>query len=93
MTASYSGDANYGTSTSQPLTLPSSTDFNLALSQTGLIVQSVGTVTDTVTVTPVLGFNQAVTLACPDVPSYTTCTLSPTSVTLNGTNSQEQNTR
>jgi uncharacterized repeat protein (TIGR03803 family) len=47
-----------------------------------------GTVSYSLSVTPERGFNQAVTLACTGAPSEATCTVSPSSVTLDGTNTQ-----
>ena len=41
----------------------------------------------TVEVTPLKGFNRTVTLSCSGAPAQSTCSISPTSVTLNGTTS------
>src|SRR5262249_6644371 len=43
-----------------------------------------GTAKYTVTVTPVAGFDQKVSLACTGAPDTTTCSVSPNSVTPNG---------
>ena len=47
-----------------------------------------GTASYSLTVTPEGGFNQMITFACAGAPTRSTCTVSPNSVTLNGTNSQ-----
>ncbi|HKU23487.1 MAG TPA: choice-of-anchor D domain-containing protein [Terriglobales bacterium] len=47
-----------------------------------------GSANYSLTVMPQGGFNQTVSLACLGAPAKSTCTVSPTSVTLDGTNSQ-----
>jgi hypothetical protein len=60
-------------------------DFSLAVSPASQTISPGQTTTYTATLTPVNGFNQAVTLACTGAPATTTCALANGSVTLNGT--------
>ena len=90
ITAVYSGDSAFGTSTSSGLTIsvtapPVTPAFSITLTNATATVARGSNVTDTVTITPTGGFNQAVTLTCTGAPTNSTCTLSPTSVTPNGT--------
>jgi len=63
-------------------------DFSLAASPTTLTVTRGGAAgTVTLTLGPIAGFNQAIGLVCNGAPANTTCTVNPTSVTLDGTNS------
>jgi hypothetical protein len=64
----------------------SGTDFGMSASPVGATVTAGQTATYTLTLTPVDGFSESVGLSCSGVPQATTCTISPTSVTLNGTN-------
>ncbi len=61
-------------------------DFQMAVSTTSLTVAAGSSISATVSLSPVGGFNQAATLACTGAPSNATCDLSPGSVTLDGTN-------
>ncbi len=88
ITASYSGDGNYAGSTSSPLIISSYGDFSLTASQSSLSVLPGGSASDTLTLTPFAGFNHAVSLGCAGAPSEATCTVSPASVTLDGTHTQ-----
>ena len=85
ITAAYSGDANFGSSTSSVTNLEV-VDFTVAAGQSSLSVQVGQSVKTTLTVTPepLNGFNQAVTFACSGLPSAATCSFSPVSVTPNG---------
>lgn len=58
--------------------------FTLALSPTTLTISPGGQVYATVTVTPMYGFNSAVTFSCSGMPLGTVCTFNPTTVTPNG---------
>jgi hypothetical protein len=53
---------------------------------TSLTVSPGMTVSDDLLVSPEGGFNQAVSLACSGAPANSTCTVTPASVTLDGTN-------
>jgi hypothetical protein len=89
ITAVYSGDSAFSTSTSSGLaitvTAPPPAAFSITLANATGTVARGSTVTDTVTITPTGGFNQAVALTCTGAPINSTCTLSPTSITPNGT--------
>ena len=63
-------------------------DFAIAAASgtaTSATVSPGGTASYTLNITPQNGFNQAVSLACSGAPSEATCSVSPTSVTPNGT--------
>jgi uncharacterized repeat protein (TIGR03803 family) len=74
--------------TGSPQTVPLSgmgEDFSMASSGSSTATVSPGqTANYTVTISPGGGFNQTVGLACSGVPPQSSCTLSPSSVTLNG---------
>ena len=64
-------------------------DFSLAMASgtsSTATVTAGGTANYTLSVSPQGGFNQVVTLTCGGAPSLATCSLSPASVTLDGTN-------
>jgi hypothetical protein len=62
-------------------------DFSVAASPTTLTVTRGGAPgTVTLTLGPIAGFSQAIGLVCNGAPASTTCTVNPTSVTLDGTN-------
>jgi hypothetical protein len=89
ITAVYSGDSTFSTSTSTSVAIsvtapPPAAGFSIALTNATGTVARGSNVTDTVTISPTGGFNQAVTLTCSGAPTNSTCTLSPTSVTPNG---------
>ncbi len=60
-------------------------DFSISASPTSANVNAGKSATYTLTVTPAGGFNQAVALTCSGAPVLSTCSISPSSVTLNGT--------
>jgi hypothetical protein len=62
----------------------SESDFSLSVSPNSASVAAGQTVTYTLTVTSVGGFNQAVVLACRGAPSLASCTLPPASVSPTG---------
>jgi hypothetical protein len=85
-----------GTSGTQNTTLTLDillSDFTLTASPPIVTIEAGQSTTYTVTVTPVNGFKEAIALTCGDVittqspslPQETTCTISPTSLTPNGT--------
>jgi trimeric autotransporter adhesin len=83
--AAYSGDTNFGSSTSSVANVEV-VDFTVAAGQSSLSVpvgQSVKT-TLTITPEPLNGFNQAVTFACSGLPLGATCSFTPVSVTPSG---------
>jgi hypothetical protein len=82
-TVSLSGTA----STSPP-------DFSIAVSPGGsssATVPAGAAASYSLTVGPELGFNQTVSLTCSGAPSLATCAVSPSTVTLDGTNSKTVN--
>jgi hypothetical protein len=87
--AQYSGDSNYGSSTSSavPVTgagpAPTPT-FTLAANPSSLSIAAGMTGTATLSVTPQNGFNSAVTFSCSGLPANSTCSFSPSSVTPSG---------
>jgi hypothetical protein len=79
-----------GTSGSQSVSLPlviSIADFSLAASPTSATVTAGQTATYTLNITPAGGFNQKISLTCSGAPSAANCSISPVSVTPDGTNS------
>ncbi len=88
LTAVYAGSAAYLTSTSTAATVtvaaPPTPDFSLALNPTSGSVMPGTTATTIVTVTPVNGFNQAISFACSGLPIIVTCSFSPATVTPSG---------
>jgi hypothetical protein len=62
-------------------------DYTISASQSTLSLTAGQSVTTTLTLTPSLGFNQAVSLSCPQLPSNVTCQFSSLPVKLNGTGS------
>jgi hypothetical protein len=84
ITATYSGDSNYATSTSAALSIAvaaaPAADYSLSLSSPSLTVASGGSDTLTITVSPENGFSQTLTLACSGLPTGTTCSFTPQSV-------------
>lgn len=92
ITASYGGDSNNASSQSSvvSITITSSTppaaDFTLSLGTTsGTVSASSASATSTISITPQNGFTQQTSLACSGAPAHSTCTISPASVTPDGT--------
>jgi predicted membrane protein len=83
LTAVYSGDSNYKTSTSTALSqVVSGPTFSLAASGTqSLTVSPGGQGSVMFTITPMYGFNSAITFACSGLPTGASCSFNPTSVT------------
>lgn len=82
--ALYSGDAAHTASSSllQPMASATSgiADYTVAASSTSLSVTAGGIATTTITVTPENGFNQYVSFSCSGLPSVSSCTFTPTTV-------------
>jgi hypothetical protein len=88
ISAGYQGDSNFAASTSGTVTVQvnaATADFSLATSPASQTISPGQTTSYTATLSPLNGFNQAVTLACTGAPATTTCALAKSSVTLNGT--------
>ena len=85
VTAVYSGDPNYATSTSQPTMLAITAippNFTATASPTTLTVPQGGTVQTILGLAPTGGISGTVTFGCTGLPANTTCTFYPTTVTL-----------
>jgi hypothetical protein len=81
-------DNAYPTTQSLVLTgLGNPSDFSVSASPSSDSIAAGAAATYTATVTPIDGFTGTVQLACTGAPTKATCTLSKTSVTLDGTNS------
>jgi Bacterial Ig-like domain (group 3) len=89
VTAVYSGDESHSSSSAAvslqadaTSTLP---DFSVTANPTSLTVSPGGYATTVLTITPLNGFADMVTLSCSGIPAASTCVFSPTTVTpLNG---------
>jgi Glycoside hydrolase family 44/Bacterial Ig-like domain (group 3) len=88
LTATYSGDTNFNSSTSSAMTITvvaaSTADFALSVSSTSLNVAAGSSGELNLTVTPKNGFKQAVSFACSGLPSRASCSFSPQSLTPTG---------
>jgi hypothetical protein len=62
-------------------------DFSLGASQSSQTINPGQTASYTVTLSPAGGFSQSVALSCSGAPAQSTCTVSPSSVTLTGASS------
>jgi beta-propeller repeat-containing protein len=79
-----------GSFSGQTTTLPLSIqiqDFSLAAPQSSATVSPGQSATYSLSIAPSGGFNQSVGFVCGNAPAGTTCTVSPSSVTLDGSNS------
>jgi len=86
VSATYSGDVNYLGSNSGPTTITFEPDYSLAASSNSITIASPGgTGTTTLTISPVDGFNSAVSFSCSGLPAMSSCQFSPTPVTGSGT--------
>jgi hypothetical protein len=88
VTATYSGDAGDGISTSATPAVVTVTavDFSLGASPgTANVIAGQTSGAITVTVTPTNGFNSQISFSCTGLPTGATCNFSPTTVTPNGT--------
>lgn len=88
ISAAYSGDAVHAVSTSSAQTLKVTSgpaaDFQFAANSTSLTVAAGQSAKTALTVTPENGFNSQVSFSCSGLPSGTTCSFSPDSVTPSG---------
>ncbi len=85
ITAQYPGDANYQASTSLPITITAGPSFTLSANPTAISVSSPGqSGSTTLTFTAHDGFTGSATLtssACTNLPSESTCSFSPSTLT------------
>ena len=96
ITAQYSGDSNFLSSTSDPLTETigsgggggggGGTTFYMSVNPGILNVTQGQSGTATVTVSPSGGFNQQITFVCSGLPLYANCSFNPTTITPDGSN-------
>ena len=92
LTAVYSGDSNFSGSLSFPPlveTISVPADFSLSAAPPSLIIQQGQSGTTTITITPVGNYSGMLSLSCPTLPSFASCTFTlgstvVTSVTLDG---------
>lgn len=61
-------------------------DFTVSANPTSTSVTRPNPVSSTITLTPLTGFNQTISLGCLGAPANSTCKVSPSNVTLDGTN-------
>jgi hypothetical protein len=87
ITAQYSGDANYAALTTTAAFQPPTPSYTISAKPASLTVKQGASGSVTFTVTPLNGFNQAVSFQCDNstLPKGVTCSFSPASVTPNGT--------
>lgn len=83
-----SSNSNFQGSSSTTL-MQSISDFSISASPSSLTVSRSHSGTYTLTLSPLGGLTGTVSLSCSGVPSHTTCSISPSSVTLNGTSSAQ----
>ncbi len=83
ITAVYSGDTTFTGSTSAGL-VQSISDFAITANPPSATIRAGQSATFTITLTPISGFNGTVNLACTGLPSFTTCTFTPPSLTPSG---------
>ena len=70
----------------QALQSLSPADYTISAAPSTSTINAGGTATYTLTITPINGFNQAVSLSCSGFPSASTCDITPPVVPLDGTN-------
>ncbi len=84
LNAAYEGDSTYSPSSSNTINLTSDqTDFSFATATPNLVVASGSEGNAPLSLTSISGFNSGVTATCV-APAALTCSLTPSSVTLNG---------
>ena len=87
ITAAYSGDENFTASNaSADILTVSAPDYSITATPTALTIRRGQTGTATLTLTPVGGYTGAVAFTCSGLPQFATCTFSPASVQVNGSN-------
>ena len=92
VTAVYSGDSGFATSSSTPITISIlSAGFVVANLPTALTVTAPGSVSTTFAVHPISGYVGGVDMSCSGLPANTQCTFLPAVLAFNGTNLAPQN--
>jgi len=86
VTAVYSGDQDFNSVTTTPVTIiVTSPDFTISSDPSSMTVSAGGSTTDALSVTPILGFSGAVSLSCASgLPAGATCSFSPSSLSSGG---------
>ena len=89
ITAQYLGDANFSGSQSAVASVTvnavaAAPDFTVSANPISLTVPAGQSATTALTLTPVNGSTQSVSLSCGTLPAFTTCAFSPGSITLGG---------
>lgn len=69
-----------------PVTPPIPPDFSVSANPSSATLEGGGPATYALSLTPINGFNQAILLSCSGAPAGTVCSISPASVTLDGSN-------
>lgn len=86
ITATYAGDTNNAPATAAPVTINlGAADFTISVSSPNLTVTRGQTATDTITITPINGYQASVNFQCGTLPSYVTCSFSPDPLAVGGT--------
>ena len=90
ITAAYSGDENFTASNASAAILTvSAPDYSITASPTALTIRRGQTGTATLTLTPVGGYTGAVAFTCSGLPQFATCTFSPASLQVDGSNTAQ----
>ncbi len=90
ITAAYSGDENFTASNaSADILTVSAPDYSITATPTALTIRRGQTGTATLTLTPVGGYTGAVAFTCSGLPQFATCTFSPASVQVDGSNTAQ----
>ncbi len=85
ISAFYSGDSGFATSTSTAISVSIRTaQFDVAGAPTALTVTAPGSVTTNFSIVPVSGYVGGVDMACSGLPALTQCTFLPATIALNG---------
>jgi hypothetical protein len=80
ITASYTGDSNFNSDTAAPISVSvGSPSIALAVGQPTMTITAGTTGTETLTVTPQLGYTGDVSFTCGSLPAGVTCSFSPSS--------------
>jgi hypothetical protein len=87
ITAVYSGDTNFTGSTAAAATLTVSLpDYTITASPSALTIHRGQAGSSTLTVTPTGGYTGSLAFSCSGLPAFATCTFSPASLQLDGSN-------
>jgi hypothetical protein len=84
LTATYSGDANYLTSSGSGSVTVNGGDFSISATPSSQTISSGHQAVYTITLTPISGFTGSVNLSCSGGPKNSTCTISPSVDNLQG---------